>query len=95
MAAMTDDCVFESTGAPDGTRHEGQAAVRRTWEEFFSGSPHARFAREQTIPAGDHYVVLWRYDWTDASGNAGHVRGVDVMRVRDGRVAEKLTYVKG
>jgi hypothetical protein len=25
----------------------------------------------------------------------GHVRGVDVLRVRDGRVAEKLAYVKG
>jgi len=26
---------------------------------------------------------------------SGHVRGVDVFRVRDGRVAEKLCYVKG
>ena len=25
----------------------------------------------------------------------GHVRGVDVMRVRDGRVAESFAYVKG
>ena len=24
-----------------------------------------------------------------------HVRGVDVMRVRDGKVSEKLSYVKG
>ena len=29
MAAMTDDCVWESfTPTPDGERHEGQAAVR-------------------------------------------------------------------
>jgi hypothetical protein len=25
----------------------------------------------------------------------GHVRGVDVLRVRGGKVAEKLSYVKG
>ncbi|MBS1243923.1 MAG: hypothetical protein H6R41_460, partial [Deltaproteobacteria bacterium] len=24
-----------------------------------------------------------------------HIRGVDVFRVRDGKVAEKLSYVKG
>ena len=32
----------------------------------------------------------WRYEW-----DGGHVRGVDVFRVRDGKVAEKLSYVKG
>ncbi len=31
----------------------------------------------------------------DHSDGEGHVRGVDVFRVRDGKVAEKLSYVKG
>ncbi len=35
-------------------------------------------------------VARWRYDYGD-----GHVRGVDLFTVRDGRVAEKLSYVKG
>jgi hypothetical protein len=25
----------------------------------------------------------------------GHVRGIEVFRVRDGKVAEKVSYVKG
>ena len=29
------------------------------------------------------------------AGGPGHARGVDVIRVRDGKVAEKLSYVKG
>ena len=96
MAAMTDDCVFEGTGpAPDGSRYEGQAAVRRVWEEFFGSSPDAAFEAEETFAAGDRCVVRWLYRWTDAQGNPGHVRGVDVFRVRDGKVAEKLAYVKG
>ena len=34
MALMTPDCIFENTyPSPDGTRYEGQAAVRRYWEE--------------------------------------------------------------
>jgi hypothetical protein len=29
------------------------------------------------------------------NGKPGRVRGVDVFRVRDGKVCEKLSYVKG
>jgi ketosteroid isomerase-like protein len=91
MAASTPDCLFENTSpAPDGERFEGPAAVRAFWERFFAANPRARFAAEEVFAAGDRAVVRWRYDW-----GTGHVRGVDVFRVRDGRVAEKLSYVKG
>jgi len=94
MAAMTDDCVFEDTAPPDGSRHEGPAAVRRAWEEFFTASPTAKFDAEDVVVSGDRCIVQWRYTWT-ADGSESHVRGVDVLRVRDGKVAEKLAYVKG
>ncbi|HKE93557.1 MAG TPA: nuclear transport factor 2 family protein [Povalibacter sp.] len=91
MAAMTEDCVFENTGpAPDGTRYAGAAAVRQFWEEFFRSNPTARFTAEEQFAGGDRCVVRWRYDWGD-----GHVRGVDIFRIRDGLVAEKHAYVKG
>jgi ketosteroid isomerase-like protein len=91
MALMTDDVVFENTSpAPDGERHEGQAAVRAFWEHFFATSPNARFEVEDIFAAGDRCTVRWRYDW-----DGGHIRGVDLFRVRDGKVAEKLSYVKG
>jgi hypothetical protein len=35
----------------------------------------------------------WRYDWSGAA--PGHVRGVDLFRVQNGLVAEKVSYVKG
>jgi hypothetical protein len=38
--------------------------------------------------------VQWTYHWIKESG-AGHVRGVDVFRIHNGKVAEKLSYVKG
>jgi ketosteroid isomerase-like protein len=95
MALMTDDCVFENTRpAPDGTRIEGAAAVRAHWEQFFRNSPQARFEFGDMFAAGGRAVVLWTYHWVKDSGS-GHVRGVDVFRVRDGKVAEKLSYVKG
>jgi ketosteroid isomerase-like protein len=91
MALMTDDCIFENTlPPPDGERHVGQAAVRKFWEEFFARTPRARFETEEMVVAGDRAVVRWRFDWGD-----GHVRGIDLFKVRDGKVAEKLSYVKG
>jgi ketosteroid isomerase-like protein len=94
MALMTDDCVFENTRpSPDGTRFEGQPEVRAFWEQFFYNSPQARFDAEDIFDVGDRCVVRWTYHWLKPTGN-GHVRGVDVFRVRDGKVSEKLNNRK-
>jgi ketosteroid isomerase-like protein len=95
MACMTADCVFENTRpAPDGTRLVGDVAIRAYWDEFFARSPQARFDVEELFAAEDRCLVRWTYHWV-RDGKAGHVRGVDLFRVRDGRVAEKCSYVKG
>lgn len=95
MALMTDDVVFENTSpSPDGERYEGQVAVRAFWESFFASSPSAYFEAEDISAGGDRCTVRWRYTWKNGD-SSGHVRGVDVFRVRDGKVAEKLSYVKG
>lgn len=90
MASMTDDCVFESTAPPDGDRHEGAAAVREAWIAFFAAAGDAVFEPEEEFGCGEWVVSTWRYRWA-----GGHVRGVDLFRVRDGLIAEKLAYVKG
>jgi ketosteroid isomerase-like protein len=96
MQAMTADCVFENTcPPPDGERYEGQGPVRGFWERFFRSSPDAVFETEEIFAAGDRCVVRWLYRWVDDQGTPGHIRGVDLFRVRDGKVAEKLSYVKG
>jgi ketosteroid isomerase-like protein len=90
MALVSDDCVFDNTDpAPDGTRYVGPDAIRRAWSPIFE-DPTTRFEQEEIFAAGDRIVQLWRYTWSD-----GHVRGVDVFRVRSGKVAEKFSYVKG
>lgn len=95
MAAMTPDCVFENTSPfPDGTRFVGQAAVKEFWTRFFQNSPSARFEAEDVFAAGDRCTVRWVYHKTK-DGQPWHIRGVDVFRVKDGKVAEKLSYVKG
>lgn len=95
LAAMTPDPVFESTLAPDGMRFEGQPAVRDAFAGFFAASPGASFETEEEFACGDRAVVRWRYTWQHGHELGGHVRGIDVYRVRDGLVAEKVSYVKG
>jgi len=92
LALVTDDIVFESTSpSPDGARYEGRAAVAQVWGDLLASTPGAQFAVEEQFSNGSgRAVVRWRYDWGD-----GHVRGVDIIRVRDGRLAESLAYVKG
>ena len=88
MAAMTDDCVWESfTPAPDGQRHEGQSAVRRAIADFRRSSPV--FDGEELVAFGDRAAIRWNCRF-----NGDHVRGVDIVRVRDEKVAEILSYVK-
>jgi uncharacterized protein (TIGR02246 family) len=90
LALTTPDVVFDSTSpTPDGQRCVGQDAVRAAWQPIFEDE-RSHFDTESSFVAGDRLVQLWRFDWGD-----GHVRGIDVIRVVDGLVAEKLSYVKG
>ncbi len=96
MRMMTADCVFENTAPPpDGARFAGQEAVRKFWQDFFQSSARSVIEPEEIFAMGDRCVMRWTYRWTDANGQSGHIRGVDVYTVRDGRIVEKLSYVKG
>jgi ketosteroid isomerase-like protein len=97
MQLMTEDCVFENTDpAPDGIRYSGKEAVTQFWQDFFRESPNAHIEIEEIFGLGNlRCVMRWRYEWVDAAGNKGHVRGVDIFQVKDGLISEKLSYVKG
>ena len=96
MELMSDDCVFENTHpAPDGTVYSGKESVTRFWQAFFEGSPQAHIAIEEIFGMGDRCIMRWKYSWADQTENQSHVRGVDVFKVKDGLISEKLSYVKG
>lgn len=95
MALMTDDVVFDNTKPPDGERYEGQQEVRGFWERFFAANPNAWFDTEDMFVAGDRCTARWVFTFDRKDPGGGHIRGVDVFKVRDGKVAEKLSYVKG
>jgi uncharacterized protein (TIGR02246 family) len=90
LSMISDDCIFESTSpAPDGIRSTGRDAIAEAWQPIFADQA-SRFTTEDLFTAGTRVVQRWRYDW-----DGGHVRGVDLITVRDGLVTQKLSYVKG
>ena len=96
MQLMSDDCVFENTKpAPDGAVVSGKEDVTKFWQDFFRESPQAHIEIEEIFGFGERCIMRWRYSWVDKGGEKGHVRGVDIFRVRSGSIREKLSYVKG
>jgi len=96
MQLMTEDCVFENTHpAPNGTRYEGQGPVGAFWQKFFRAARGQAIEIEEIFEHRERCIMCWTYHWLDAQGTPMHVRGVDVYRLRDGLIAEKLSYVKG
>lgn len=96
MQLMSDDCVFENTApAPDGTVYLGKAAVTDFWQTFFRQSSQAHIEIEEIFGLGERCIMRWRYSWIDEAGQPGHIRGVDLFRVRNGKIQEKRSYVKG
>jgi hypothetical protein len=82
------DIVFDGTSPPDGERVVGHAALRKVWTPIFE-NPATHIEVEDTIVAGDRVVQQRLYSWGD-----GHIRAVDLYRVSDGKITEKLSYVK-
>jgi len=94
MADMTEDCVFEHVAPADVGfgRHEGADAVRAVWESMDEHFPG--FTREivEILAAGDWACCRFVLRWKGADGGDAAFHGVDVITVRDGKIAEKLTY---
>ena len=88
---MTDDIVFENSS---GGRFEGKVAVRGVLSRAFELTALGWFNTEEMFAYEDRCVVRWVYTFNREDPTRGNVRGVDLFRVRNTKVAEKLSYVK-
>ena len=87
---IAEDCVMESIQpAPNGTRYEGREACLAFWQAL-AAERVSHFDLEDITAMGDNAVIRWRFNF----GDGGSVRGVNLMRVRDGLIVEALGYAK-
>ena len=77
--------------APDGLRVEGYEDNVAFWQAMVA-DPNGSFEVEEVVISGDRATNRWRYRF--GAGEEGSLRGVTLIRVRDGRIAEALAYAK-
>jgi len=96
MRLMTEDCVFEPSFGPEtwGDRYVGAAAVRAGVEKNFRDIPDIRWDEIRHVAYPEHAVVEWRTTGTPRGGKRFDVHGVDVLTLRDGKIAAKRSYRK-
>jgi hypothetical protein len=51
------------------------------------------FDIEEVVVTGERATLRWRLRWGEGENHS--VRGVNLMRVRNGQIVEALGYVKG
>jgi ketosteroid isomerase-like protein len=89
---VAEDCVMESVeAAADGTRVVGRAANLKLWRNLANDRDGA-FSVEEVVVFGDRANIRWRY--RSGLGLSQSVRGVTLMRLRDGLIVEALAYAK-
>ena len=85
---IASDCVMEGTGPePDGNVWTGYEECLAGWQGL-AADPSITFEVEHVDVDGDRAVIRWRVR------GAQNYRGVNLMRVRDGKIVEALGYGK-
>jgi len=86
-------CVLENTGpAPDGARYEGREACLNFWKGIAS-SANLVFQEEEIWASADRGIIRWQLRWGESETD--RIRGVNIMRVRGGKIVSGMGYVKG
>jgi len=89
---IAEDCVMESVDpASDGGRVVGRVANLKLWQNL-ANNRDGEFGVEEVVVFGDRASIRWRY--RSGPGLSQSVRGVTLVRLRDGLIVEALAYAK-
>ena len=89
---VAEDCVMESMQpAPNGTRYEGYETNVQFWQAMAT-DPNGSFEVEDIVVCSDRAINRWRYRFGEGEENS--VRGITLIRVRNGKIVEALAYAK-
>ena len=105
LALHSDDSVFQVHGT--GPRAQGREEIRGALEAFFKTWTRTRFEGRARNFGEDHWVLEYTLHATlsgrlqaarqtiDGTGQEVSFEGVDIVRVSNGRVASKDSYIDG
>jgi steroid delta-isomerase-like uncharacterized protein len=105
LALHSDDSTFHVHGV--GSRTTGKMEIRGALEAFFNTWSHTRFEGRARDLAEDHWVLEYTLHATlsaallvgtqivEGTGQEVSFEGVDIVRVSNGQVASKDSYIDG
>lgn len=88
---VAEDCVMESVEAGPDSRVVGRLANLKLWRNL-ANDRSGEFSVEEVVVSGERANIRWRY--RSGPGLSQSVRGVTLMRLRDGLIVEALAYAK-
>ena len=93
---FTDDVVFEASfgDEPHGERASGKAAARRLAASVFERIPDLHFEEIRHVVTADFAVVESATSGTPVGGEAYKIDIVDILTLKDGKIAAKRSYRK-
>lgn len=97
LALVADDAVFEHWS---GMRVTGRERLRAVWGDWFAEDETISFELEDLFTGedGERAILRWtlhaRSRERETAGLPESRRGLDVLRMENGLVVEKLTYSK-
>lgn len=97
LACVTGDFEWRLASgpdAPDGKVVRGKEAVRRALEERDREIAEMRFSETEVTVADDRVFGSFRATGRTRDGRAIDRRGLDIYRIRDGKIALKDSYWK-
>lgn len=95
MACMTDDPVFEHVAPPTSSvgRHQGRERVRALFASLEQHFPRYTLEMTDVFATDNRAACQYTLRWRHPDGSEGLARGADVFTIRDGKIAEKLSFV--
>jgi hypothetical protein len=97
LRPMAEDVVFEHW---NGRTVHGKRRLELAWQPWFAAHGNFRFDLRETCfdPAQQALTFEWRLDWPSPEASHAGLRelreGVDVIRLADGKIIAKRSYIK-
>lgn len=95
LALMSDDAVFAPTTGPEpGRRFQGIDAIRRVLEPAVRSDSGVSLEPTGMLASDDRVVLTWTSVDRGQPAATATMHGIDLFRIRDGKVILKDAYRK-
>ena len=96
MQYFADDCVFYAVAGDEcfGSTINGADAIAAAFTGVFNSMKDAHWAHDNHFIRDDNAVSEWTFTGTMADGKRVDARGVDIFKIKDGKIISKNAFRK-